>query len=77
VNDDSERDAETPAEARLVGYLDDLREDPPTPGTALVPSVLRSVRWQRAVRPYLTSVGRIFSSMAEGVRTIAARNRSR
>lgn len=77
MNADDERDAETRAEARLVRHVDELREDPPTPDPALLPSVLRSVRWQHAVRPYFTAVGRIVSAVGTGVRVLVGGQRPR
>jgi len=77
MNDDAERDVATPAEARLLGYLADLRADPPEADAALVPDVLRRARWQRAARPYLASFGNILSAIAEGVRVLAGGPRSR
>ena len=41
----------TPAEARVRELLRSLAGAPPAqPGTALVPHVVRTARWQRAVR---------------------------
>jgi hypothetical protein len=77
MNEDAQRDAATPAEARLVGYLDDLRDDPPSPGAALVPAVLRSARWQGAVRPYVLTVGRLFGAFGAGLRVFTKGSRSR
>jgi hypothetical protein len=77
MSDDRARDAATPAEQRLLGYLDDLRADRPTPGTGLVPAVVRSARWQRAVRPYALSFGRLVGAIGVGIRLLAGRQRSR
>jgi hypothetical protein len=77
MNQDPERDAATPAEARLVGYLDDLRGDPPAPRPAFVPTVLRSARWQGAVRPYVLTVGRLFGAVGAGLRVLGRGSRPR
>ena len=67
----NETKSETPrrrAEARLVGYLDELREDPPTPGTALMPfgPAQRSLA-ARGTSAISTAVGRIVSAVGTGV----------
>jgi hypothetical protein len=77
MSDDRGRDAATPAERRLLDYLDAVRADRPTPGTGLVPAVVRSARWQRAVRPYALSVGRLVVAVGAGIRLLAGRQRSR
>jgi hypothetical protein len=77
MSDEPGRDAATPAERRLLDHLDDLRADRPTPGTGLVPAVVRSARWQRAVRPYALSFGRLVGAIGAGIRLLAGRQRSR
>jgi hypothetical protein len=68
--DEGGRDAQSPAEERLVRYLEDLREHPPQPDEALVGAVLTAARWQAAVRPYLGGVGLIAGAFAEGARIL-------
>ena len=77
MSDDRGREAATPAERRLLDYLDDLRADRPTPGTGMVPALVRSARWQRAVRPYALSCGRLIGAIGAGIRLLAGRQRSR
>ena len=55
-------------ELRLRGYLDDLSEDPPAPGTTLVPAVVRAARWQYVARPYLLYFGRLLGAVGASVR---------
>jgi hypothetical protein len=68
--DEGGRDAQSPAEERLVQYLDELREYPPQPDEALVGAVLTAARWQGAVRPYLGAVGLIAGAFAQGARIL-------
>lgn len=56
-----------PGERRLLGYLEELREDPPATDTAIVRRVNRSARWQRAVRDPLRAVGQLAGAFADGV----------
>jgi hypothetical protein len=67
---------ETPAEQRLLDHLDGLREHPPEADEQLVGAVMRSVRWQAAVRPFLSAVGvfaAAFASYATGPTGTAGR----
>ena len=75
MNDDPHGDAATPAEARLLTHLDDLRRHPPEPAGELASIVMRSARWQRAARPYLLAVGALALSVAEGARVAAGTRR--
>jgi hypothetical protein len=68
VSDDLPGDAATPAEERLLSYLDDLRGHPPEPTRELASIVVRTARWQLAARPYLLAVGALAMSVAEGAR---------
>ena len=47
--DDSDGDL-TRTERRLAEHIELLRASPPAPTAQLVPSVIRGVRWQRAIR---------------------------
>lgn len=54
----------SPAERRLTQHLELLRASPPaTP--ALVPRVIRGVRWQRVVRDPLVLVGTVATAAVE------------
>jgi hypothetical protein len=57
---------ETPAELRLLEHLERLREHPPEADERLVASVIGTVRWQAAVRPYLSAVGVFAAAFAAG-----------
>jgi hypothetical protein len=70
VIDDGDRDAQTPAEERLVHYLEALREHPPQPDEGLVVAVLSAARWQAVVRPYLGAVGVLAAAFAQGARML-------
>jgi hypothetical protein len=61
---DSHADDLSPAERRLTQHLELLRESPPTT-PALVPRVIRGVRWQRAIRDPLVLVGTVASAAVE------------
>ena len=61
---DSLADDLSPAERRLTEHLELLRASPPaTP--ALVPRVIRGVRWQRAIRDPLILVGSVAAAAVE------------
>lgn len=63
-----ETDAElTPAERRLAEHLELLRASPPSTSPQLVPRVIRSVRWQRAIRDPLRLVGAVAAAVVEGL----------
>jgi len=63
---DSPAEELTPAERRLTEHLELLRATPPaTP--ALVPRVIRGVRWQRAIRDPLVLVGAVAAAVAQGL----------
>ena len=57
----------TPAERRLTQHLEVLRASPPESPAFLVPRVIRSVRWQRAIRDPLRLVGAVAAAMAESL----------
>jgi hypothetical protein len=71
---DSPVDDLTPAERRLTKHLEVLRVSPPSGGHDLVPRVIRSVRWQRAIRDPLVLVGAVASAIAEGVGLLVGRS---
>ena len=55
-----------PAEAKLAEHLALLRAEAPRPGTALTHRVVRTARWQRALRSPLRVVGMIAAGIADG-----------
>lgn len=57
----------TPAELRLTRHLEVLRASPPTGTPELVATVIRGVRWQRAVRDPLVLVGEVASAVVDGL----------
>jgi hypothetical protein len=61
---------ETPAEARLRELLEPLRADAPEPPDALVPRLLRTVRWQRTVREVLDTAGALAAVVGDGLRVL-------
>jgi hypothetical protein len=61
----------TPAEERLLVYLQGLREHPPEPGVELVTVVLRTARWQALVRPYMAAAGTLAGAFAAGMQLLA------
>jgi hypothetical protein len=60
--------SETPAEQRLLDHLGGLRDHPPEADEQLVNAVMSTVRWQAAVRPYLSAVG-VFATAFAGYAT--------
>lgn len=54
-------------EVRLGAYLEELREDPPRPGTSLVLRVTKHLRWQRAFRSPLRAVGLFAAAVLDGL----------
>ena len=63
---DSPADDLSPAERRLTDHLELLRASPP-PTPPLVPRVIRTVRWQRAIRDPLVLVGAVAAAVVEGL----------
>lgn len=63
---DSTSDDLTPAERRLTQHLELLRASPPD-APALVPRVIRGVRWQRAIRDPLVLVGTVAAAVWQGL----------
>lgn len=57
----------TPGERRLTQHLALLRDSPPTAAPQLVTTVLRGVRWQRAVREPLVLAGTIASAVFDAL----------
>jgi hypothetical protein len=64
------------ADRRLDQHLELLRSEPPEPGTALVPRVVRTARLQRMLRTPAKAVIRLASTVAGGVAALlGARSR--
>ncbi len=59
-----------PAERRLAEHLELLRAGGPEPGGDLASRIVRSARWQRAVREPLRVAGMIASSLLSGLGTL-------
>lgn len=57
----------SPAERRLEEHLELLRALPPEPETALVATVVRTARWQQALRSPLRVIGMIGSALVDGM----------
>ncbi len=57
----------TPAERRLSEHLELLRSNPPATAPELIARILRSARWQIAIRDPLIFVGAVSAAMAEGL----------
>lgn len=74
----SERPGPDDGEGRLLGYLEELREDPPASDAAIARRVRRSARWQQAARAPLQLVGQLAGAVAAGVSALlGAKPRSR
>jgi hypothetical protein len=58
------------AERRLDEHLELLRDSPPSPGTALVPRVVRTARWQSFLRAPLRVMGMIGFAFVQGLTTL-------
>ena len=57
---------ETAAEEHLLAHLESLREHPPEADEHLVRGVIRTARWQAAVRPYMSAVGGFATAFTTG-----------
>ena len=57
----------SPAERRLDEHLELMRVVGPEPGRGLVRRIVRTARWQRAVRAPLLVVGMLAAAAAEGL----------
>ena len=65
------------SEDRVAEYLGELREDPPRPGTALVPVIVRRARWQQAVRRPVKAISALAASLGDGLALILGIRRRR
>jgi hypothetical protein len=73
MNPDGEADATSPAEERLLRHLRTLREHPPESDRALAAAIIRTARWQAAVRPFAQAAGRLIAGMGDSARIMAGR----
>ena len=70
MNADEDSTDLTAAERRLDQHLELLRASPPAATRELVPRVIRTVRWQRAIRDPLLLVGAVAAAVAETARLL-------
>ncbi len=63
-------EALSPAERGLNEHLQLLRIDAPLPPAAMVAKIVRSVRWQQALRRPLLAVGALAAAAIEGIRLL-------
>ena len=70
MTDDLSRDARSPAEQGLIEHLDSLGANPPEPPPGLTTRVVRTARWQSAVRPYLETAGGILGAAGSATRVL-------
>ncbi len=68
----AEADSEelSPAERRLSQHLVVLNDDPPRPAPVLTEIILRTARWQRAVRVPLSAIGQLAATVGDGLRLL-------
>jgi hypothetical protein len=76
MNREGGADHLSPAEERLLQHVSALRENAPEPSSALAAAVIRSARWQGAVRPFAQAAGMLIGAMGDSVRTLAGRSAS-
>jgi len=74
---DEPREMSPEAERRLAQHLELLRTDRRQPSLELAHRVVRTARWQRAVRTPLRVVGMIAGSLLDGIMRLAAPGRRR
>jgi len=60
-------DAESPAERALESRLADVRLLPPEVGPGLAAAIVRTARWQRAVRAPVVLAGALARAAADGL----------
>ena len=66
---EDEHDAKTPTETALALHLELLRETPEPP-TALTERVIRTARWQQAVRSPLLTIAHLTAAATDAVRLL-------
>jgi hypothetical protein len=67
----------TPAQRSAAGHLALLRLEPPTPDTSLVRRVVRTTRWQQAVRAPLRVVTIIAGAILDALGVATRRRKPR
>lgn len=65
----------SPAEARLQRHLELLRHEVLPSLRPLTETIVRTARWQRAVRAPLAAVGSLGGALADGLRLLLSRGR--
>ena len=55
------------SEQRVAEYLGELREDQPAPDDRLKRSIVRSARWQEAVRSPVKAIGVLTAALGDGL----------
>ena len=68
-------DRPSPAEEGLLQHLHALRKDPPVPAAQLPAVVMRTARWQAAVRPFAHAAGILFAGIGDSARVMAGGTR--
>jgi hypothetical protein len=70
TNGDPPADELSPAEQRLDEHLELLRANPPTAAPDLITRIVRTARWQAAVRDPLVLIGAVALSLGESIRLV-------
>ncbi len=70
TDDFADPDELTAAERGLRDHLQLLRQDAPRASTAIVSRVVRSARWQRAIRRPLLAIGALTATVGEALRLL-------
>ena len=70
TNGDPPADELSPAEQRLSEHLELLRANPPTAAPDLIGRIVRTARWQAAVRDPLVLVGAVALALGESIRLV-------
>jgi hypothetical protein len=73
MNPDGGADPTSPAEEQLLRHLRSLREHPPEPDRSHVATIVKTARWQGAVRPFALAAGRLIAGMGDSVGIKAGR----
>lgn len=64
---DSDDEPLTPAQRRVAVLISQLRDDRREPPDDLTERVVRTARWQRAVRGTLIAVGQVTGALTDGL----------
>ena len=73
MNRDAGADATSPAEEQLLRHLHALREPAPDVDRTLAAGIVRTARWQAAVRPFAQAAGRLIGGMADSAQIMTGR----